>query len=86
MVLGFDWLRNSAFGFIGLFALLSTIYYYYAILVEPCKTEISQCPGLEKLAGTIFFFQILDMLTVLVTVILFFISMKRIYETISLFH
>ena len=65
------------------YSILYGIYLYYALLKEPCKTDVRKCPNLAWIALSILILQIVVYLNYIVCCVLLFISMKRIHSTIK---
>ena len=65
------------------YSVLYGFYLYYALLVDPCKHDLRQCPKLAWIALSILILQIMVYLNYIICCVLLFISMKRIHTTIK---
>ena len=65
------------------YSILYGIYLYFALLIEPCKNDIRECPNLQWVALSILIFQAIIYINYIVCCVLLFISMKRIHSTIK---
>ena len=78
----FNILLHSSLVFMALYAVGNAIYFYAALLVDPCNQDIGKCPALTWVAMLILTAQILMYVNYTICSILLFISVKRIYITI----
>ena len=78
----FNILLYSSLAFMAVYALGNAVYFYSALLVDPCNQDIGKCPGLTWVAMMILMAQILMYVNYTICSILLFISVKRIYITI----
>ena len=79
----FNILLRTTLAFMALYAIGNAIYFYSALLVDPCNQDIGKCPALTWVALIILMAQIMMYLNYTICAVLLFISVKRIYITIS---